>query len=52
MLALTAAITGFGVLSSTVGIGALPMSSLPVYGVTDGATSKMSSEIEDSLQRF
>jgi hypothetical protein len=36
LLALTAAAAGFGVFSSSVGSGALPTSTLPVYGVTDG----------------
>ena len=40
MLALTAAIAAFGVFSSSVGIGALPTSTLPVYGVTDGDGSR------------
>ena len=40
LLALTAAAIGFGVFSSSVGIGALPVSTLPVYGVTDGNGSR------------
>jgi hypothetical protein len=40
MLALTAAIVGIGVFSSSVGIGALPTSTLPVYGVTNGDGSR------------
>ena len=40
MLALTAAIVGVGVFSSSVGIGALPTSTLPVYGVTNGDGSR------------
>ena len=40
MLALTAAIVGVGVFSSSVGIGALPTSTLPVYGVTSGDGSR------------
>jgi FG-GAP repeat protein len=40
VLALTAAIVGFGVFSSSVGIGALPTSTLPVYGVTNGDGSR------------
>ena len=36
MLALTAAIVGFGVFSSSVGSGALPTESLPAFGVTAG----------------
>jgi len=38
--ALAAAIVGVGVLSSSVGVGALPVSTLPVYGVTDGDGSR------------
>ena len=38
--ALAAAIVGFGALSSSVGVGALPVSTLPVYGVTDGDGSR------------
>ena len=37
---LTAAIVGIGIFSSSVGIGALPTSTLPVYGVTSGAGSR------------
>jgi FG-GAP repeat protein len=40
VLALTAAIVGLGVVSSSVGIGALPTSTLPVYGVTNGEGSR------------
>ena len=39
MLALTAAIVGFGVFSSSIGTGALPTDSLPPFGVTAGAGS-------------
>ena len=39
-LALVALIVGFGVFSSSVGIGALPTSTLPVYGVTNGDGSR------------
>ncbi len=39
-LALIAAVGAFGVLSSSVGIGALPTTSLPVYGVTTGEGSR------------
>src|SRR4051812_1272646 len=35
-----AAVGSFGVLSSSVGIGALPTTSLPVYGVTSGEGSR------------
>jgi len=35
-----AAVGAFGVLSSSVGIGALPTTSLPVYGVTTGEGSR------------
>ena len=40
VVALTAAIVGLGVLSSSTGSGALPASSLPVYGFTDGEGSR------------
>jgi hypothetical protein len=40
VIALTVAIVGFGVFSSVVGIGALPTSTLPVYGVTAGEGSR------------
>jgi hypothetical protein len=39
-LALTLAVVSVGVFSSSVGIGALPTSTLPVYGVTDGDGSR------------
>ena len=39
-LALAAAIVGFGVFSSSVGIGALPTSTLPIYGDTNGDGSR------------
>ena len=39
MLALTVAIVGFGVFSSSIGTGALPTDSLPPFGVTAGAGS-------------
>ena len=38
-LALTAAIVGFGIFSSSIGTGALPTASLPPFGVTGGAGS-------------
>jgi hypothetical protein len=38
-LALTAAIVGFGVFSSSIGTGALPTESLPPFGATGGAGS-------------
>ena len=38
---LTAAIVGFGILSSSIGSGALPASTLPVFGVTNGEGSRM-----------
>ena len=37
---LTAAIVGFGILSSSIGSGALPASTLPVFGVTNGEGSR------------
>ena len=40
LLALTAVAIGFGAFSSSVGSGALPTSTLPVYGVTDGGGSR------------
>jgi hypothetical protein len=40
VLALALAVVSFGVLSSSVGIGALPTSTLPVYGVTNGDGSR------------
>ncbi len=40
MVALAALIVGAGVFSSSVGIGALPTSTLPVYGVTNGDGSR------------
>ncbi len=40
LLALTAVAIGFGAFSSSVGSGALPTSTLPVYGVTDGDGSR------------
>ena len=40
MIALTVAIVGFGVFSSVIGIGALPTSTLPVYGDTTGDGSR------------
>ena len=40
-LALAASIISFGALSSTIGVGALPTSSLPAYGVTSGNGSQM-----------
>jgi FG-GAP repeat len=40
MLALAAMIVGAGVFTSSVGIGALPTSTLPVYGVTSGDGSR------------
>jgi hypothetical protein len=39
-VALATAIVGFGVFSSSVGVGALPTSTLPVYGVTNGNGSR------------
>ena len=39
MLALTIAIVGFGVFSSSIGTGALPTDSLPPFGATAGAGS-------------
>ena len=39
-LVVIAAVGAFGVLSSSVGIGALPTTSLPVYGVTTGEGSR------------
>ena len=39
-LALAGLVTGAGVFSSSVGIGALPTSTLPVYGVTSGEGSR------------
>ena len=39
-LVVIAAVGSFGVLSSSVGIGALPTTSLPVYGVTSGEGSR------------
>src|SRR4051812_6865919 len=39
-LALTLAVVSVGVFSSSVGIGALPTSTLPVYGVTNGDGSR------------
>jgi FG-GAP repeat len=41
VLALTAAVAAFGVFSSSIGIGALPESTLPVFGVTNGEGSRM-----------
>ena len=41
MLGLVGAIIAFGVFSSSVGIGALPVSTLPVFGVTNGDGSRM-----------
>ena len=40
VLALAVAVISFGVFSSSVGIGALPTSTLPVYGVTNGDGSR------------
>jgi hypothetical protein len=40
VLALAAAVVGFGLFSSSVGTGALPASSLPVYGVTTTDASR------------
>jgi hypothetical protein len=40
LFAVTAATVAFGVFSSSVGIGALPTSTLPVYGVTNGDGSR------------
>jgi hypothetical protein len=40
VLALVAAVAAFGVFSSSVGSGALPTSTLPVYGVTAGDGSR------------
>jgi hypothetical protein len=40
VLGLAAAIVGFGVLSSTISSGALPASTLPVFGVTNGNGSR------------
>ncbi len=39
-LALVSAVVAFGVFSSSVGIGALPTSSLPIFGVTNGTGSR------------
>ncbi|MDP9256064.1 MAG: integrin alpha, partial [Actinomycetota bacterium] len=39
-VALATAIVAFGVFSSSVGVGALPTSTLPVYGVTNGNGSR------------
>ena len=39
-LALTLAVVSVGVFSSSVGIGALPTSTLPIYGVTNGDGSR------------
>jgi hypothetical protein len=39
LLALTAALVGFGVFSSAIGSGALPAESLPAFGVTTGSGS-------------
>jgi hypothetical protein len=40
VLVLAVAVISFGVFSSSVGIGALPTSTLPVYGVTNGDRSR------------
>ena len=40
LLAFAAAIAGFAAFSSSIGVGALPSSSLPVYGVTNGEGSR------------
>jgi hypothetical protein len=40
VLAIVPAVLAFGVFSSSVGIGALPTSSLPVFGVTNGSGSR------------
>ena len=40
VLVLAVAVVSFGVFSSSVGIGALPTSTLPVYGVTNGDGSR------------
>ena len=39
-LALASAVVAFGIFSSSVGVGALPTSSLPIFGVTNGAGSR------------
>src|SRR4029077_15942551 len=39
-LAIIPAVVSFGVFSSSVGIGALPTSSLPIFGVTNGSGSR------------
>ena len=40
LAAVAAAVLGFGVFSSSVGVGALPTSTLPVYGITSGDGSR------------
>ena len=40
MLGLAAAVVAFGVFSSSIGVGALPSSTLPIFGVTNTDASK------------